>query len=47
MPEGEKIGGEGGSSKGTFLSKDNDVFVISPKRQTFYFPELGNLNFGD
>ena len=26
--------------KGTFLSKDTDIFVISPKRRTFYFPEL-------
>ena len=33
--------------KGTFLSEDTDVFVISPNRRTFYFPELENLNFGD
>ena len=35
------------SCKGTFLSEGTDVFVISPKRLTFYFPELENLNFGD
>ena len=23
------------------------MFVISPNRRTFYFPELENLNFGD
>jgi len=34
-------------NKGTFLSEDTDVFVISPNRQTSYFPELENLNFGD
>ena len=33
--------------KGTFLSEDTDVFVISPNRQTFHFPEVDNLNFGD
>ena len=33
--------------KGTFLPEDIDVFVISPNRGTFYFPELKNLNFGD
>ena len=27
-------------SKGAFLSEDTDVFVISPNRQTFYFPQL-------
>ena len=27
-------------SKGAFLSEDTDVFVISPNRQTFYFPEF-------
>ena len=26
--------------KGTFLSEGTDVFAISPKRRTFYFPEL-------
>ena len=34
-------------SKGTFLSESNDVFVIIPNRQTFFFPETENLNFGD
>ena len=34
-------------SKGTFLSEDTDVFVISQNRQTFYFPELEDLNLGD
>jgi hypothetical protein len=29
------------------LSEDSDVFVISPNRRKFYFPELENLNFGD
>ena len=29
--------------KDTFLSEDTDVFVISPNRQTFYFPEFENL----
>ena len=33
--------------KGTFLAEGIDVFVISPNRRTFYFPELLNLNFGD
>ena len=33
--------------KGTFLPEDIDVFVISPNRGTFYFPELKNLNLGD
>ena len=33
--------------KGPFLSEGTDVFVISPNRRTFYFPELENLNFGD
>jgi len=33
--------------KGTFLSGDTDVFVISPNRQTLHFPELENLDFGD
>ena len=35
------------SIKGTFLSEDTDVFVIPPYRQTFFFPETENLNFGD
>ena len=30
--------------KGKFLSEDTDVFVISPNRPTFYFPELENLS---
>ena len=33
--------------KGAFLSEDTDVFVMSPNRQTFYFPQIKNLNFGD
>ena len=33
--------------KSTFLSEDTDVFVISSNRQTFYFPELENLNSVD
>ena len=33
--------------KGTFLSEDADVFVITPNRRTFFFSELENLNFGD
>ena len=33
--------------KGTFLSESTDVFVITPNRQTFFFPETKNLNFGD
>jgi hypothetical protein len=33
--------------KGTFLSEDADVFVITPNRRTFFFPETENLNFGD
>ena len=33
--------------KRTFLSEGTDVFVISPNRGIFYFPELENLNFGD
>ena len=32
---------------GPFLSEGTDVFVMSPKRRTFYFPELENLNCGD
>ena len=43
------IGALATSNKGTFLSEGThtDVFVKSPKRRTFYFPELENLNFGD
>ena len=29
-----------------FFSEDTDVYVISLNKQTFYFPELENLNFG-
>ena len=32
--------------KGTFMSEDTKVIVITPNRQTF-FPEIENLNFGD
>ena len=35
------------SNKGTFLSEDTDVFDITPKRRTFFFPESENLNFDD
>ena len=35
------------NDKGTFLSDDTDVFVITPNRQTFFFAETENLNFGD
>ena len=33
--------------KGTILSEDTDVFFITPKRRTFFFPETINLNFWD
>ena len=33
--------------KGLFLSEDTDVFIITPNRRTFYFPETENLNFSD
>ena len=33
--------------KGTFLSESTDVFVKTPIRRTFFFPETKNLNFGD
>ena len=33
--------------KGTFFSESTDVFVITSNRQTFFFPETENLNFGD
>jgi hypothetical protein len=29
------------------LSEDTDAFVITSNRQTFFFPETENLNFGD
>ena len=32
--------------KGTFFSESTDVFVITPNRLTFFFPETENLNFG-
>ena len=35
------------SIKGMFLSDGTEFSHFSPKRQTFYFPELDNLNFGD
>ena len=37
----------GQSIKGTFLSQSTDVFVITPNRQTFFFPETENLKFSD
>jgi dsRNA-specific ribonuclease len=43
------IGALATSNKGTFLSEgmySADVFVKSPNRRTFYFPELENMNFG-
>ena len=33
--------------KGTFLSEGTDVFVITPSKRTFFFPETENLNFSD
>ena len=33
--------------KGTFLSERTDVFVITPNRRTFFFPETEIFNFGD
>ena len=33
--------------KGMFLSEGTDAFVITSNRQTFFFPEAENLNFGD
>jgi hypothetical protein len=33
--------------KGRFLSEDADVFVTTPNRRIFFFPETENLNFGD
>ena len=35
------------SAKGTFLSESFDVFVITSKTRTFFFPETEILNFGD
>ena len=34
-------------SKGKFLSERTNVFVTTPDRQTFFFPETENLNFAD
>ena len=33
--------------KGTFLSESTDIFVITPIRRTFFFPETENLTIGD
>ena len=33
--------------EGTFFSEDTAVFVITPNRRTFFFPETEKLNFGD
>ena len=33
------------NGKGTFFSESTDVFVITPNRRTFFFPETEN--FGD
>ena len=30
-----------------FFLESIDVFVITPNRRTFFFPETENLNFGD
>ena len=35
------------NSKGTILSENTNVFVITSNRRTFFFPETENLNFGD
>ena len=35
------------SVKGMFLSESTDIFVITPNRRIFFFPENKNLNFGD
>ena len=34
-------------AKVPFFSEDTDVFVITPNRKTFFFPETKNLNFAD
>ena len=31
--------------KGTFLPESTDVFVITPNRRTFFFPETENWIF--
>ena len=33
--------------KGTFLSEGTDVFVQTPNKRTFLFPETENYDFGD
>ena len=33
-------------SKGTFFKENTDVFVITPNRRTFFFPDAENLKFG-
>ena len=33
--------------KGMFSLESIGVFVITPNRATFFFPEIKNLNFGD
>ena len=33
--------------KSTFLSTGADIFVITPNRRTFFFPEIENLKFED
>ena len=35
------------NSKGTILSENTNVLVITSNRRTFFFPETENLNFGD
>ena len=35
------------NSKGTILSENTNVLVITSNRLTFFFPETENLNFGD
>ena len=32
---------------GTFFSEGTDVFIITPNRRNFFFPETKNLIFGD
>ena len=33
------------NGKGTFFSESTDVFVITPNRRTFFFPETETENF--
>ena len=35
----------GAVGKGMFLSESTDVFVITPNRRTFFFPETETENF--